>query len=634
MTFFLRSFFVYSSVFFLILQCFIRIGIGFFLQKDPMTLIEGVKIFCLGSIFDLSVLCFFLMIPVFYHHLTTAHFKTRKIHTILCNGTLFLFLCTILFTAFAEFIFWEEFSARFNFIAVDYLIYTTEVIRNIHESYNLPLLLGGIGALSLLSFWGIKRLTVPNDIPLQQSFLTRIMSIIGIVSIAASMYWATPSSSFLHQHLSIQTHRELAQNGIFSLFSAFFNNSLDYNQFYLTQKDLKDQGTDLVNDLEQSHVTPSQVAPSKDTLKKYNVILVLMESMSAEFMASFGNTENLTPCLDDLSKDSIFFTRMYATGTRTVRGVEAITLAIPPSPGQAIVKRPHNEDLTSLGTIMGDHDYYTAFIYGGNSYFDNMGHFFSHNGFDVIDRNNFTEDEIQLENAWGVCDEDLFQKVIKEADQALHQNKPFMFFALTTSNHRPYTYPVGKIDLAPKVTGRSGGVKYADFAVGELIRLAKKRPWFKNTVFIFVADHTHGTTGRLEITPEKHHIPCLFYAPFLLPAQKIDAMVSQIDVMPTLFGILGIPFKNGVAMNVLKESPNRAFISNFQKLGYLTYDKDMQKEALTVLKPVKDVSFYENGIVLKNNDVLKTPFWKNHLTTSVQGFSMASQWKEVLRKKT
>lgn len=625
---FSRSFMFCAGIFFLFLQAITRAGLAFFLQNDPLTFVDSLKVFSLGWVFDLSVLTFFLLIPIFYHQLTTARFKKRKVHKFICNGGLFSFLFIILFTAFAECIFWEEFSARFNFIAVDYLIYTTEVVRNINESYNMPLLLGVIGALSGVSFFCIKRLACLKQDAETQPFLTRVMRMMCMVGVAVAMYVVTPTSSFLHQQLSVQTHRELSQNGIFSLFSAFFNNSLNYDQFYLTHEDLKHKGIAPV----EKDTRKSQSLTSNEVLTNYNVILVLMESMSAEFMASFGNQENLTPCLDALSKDSVFFTRMYATGTRTVRGVEAITLAIPPSPGQAIVKRPNNENLTSLGSIMKDHGYDTAFIYGGNSYFDNMGHFFGHNGFDVIDRSHFASDEIQLENAWGVCDEDLFQKVIKQADQAFDQKKPFMFFALTTSNHRPYTYPVGKIDLAPKVTGRSGGVKYADFAVGELIRLSKTRPWFKNTIFIFVADHTHGTTGRLEITPEKHHIPCLFYAPFLLQPQKKDVMVSQIDVMPTLFGILGIAFDNGVAVNALKYSPNRAFISNFQKLGYLTYDDTEKREALTVLKPVKDVSLYENGIALNSNEVLNKTFWTNHLATAVDGFSMASHWREILQK--
>jgi phosphoglycerol transferase MdoB-like AlkP superfamily enzyme len=158
-------------------------------------------------------------------------------------------------------------------------------------------------------------------------------------------------------------------------------------------------------------------------------------------------------------------------------------LSIPPTPGQSIVRRPGGTGVFNLGTIFRSRHYTTSFIYGGYSVFDNMGAFFSGNGFETIDQANFPKKEIHFSNAWGVSDEDLFRQAIKKADLDHGQGKKFFQYILTTSNHRPFTYPEGKIDI-PSHTNREGAVKYSDYAIGEFIREAQKKAWFKDTIFV------------------------------------------------------------------------------------------------------------------------------------------------------
>ena len=146
--------------------------------------------------------------------------------------------------------------------------------------------------------------------------------------------------------------------------------------------------------------------------------------------------------------------------------MEALTLALPPTPGRSLIKRPRNENLFTLGSVFRSRGYDTAFIYGGFGYFDNMNYFFGNNGYRVIDRTSPGAD-ITFANVWGACDEDLFRWTMREADASFAANKPFHFFVMTTSNHRPFTYPEGKIDLPSKESGRSGAVKYSDFAIGD-----------------------------------------------------------------------------------------------------------------------------------------------------------------------
>ncbi len=153
--------------------------------------------------------------------------------------------------------------------------------------------------------------------------------------------------------------------------------------------------------------------------------MITVESLSANFMAHFGNRETLTPNLDALADKSVFFTQMLATGTRTVRGLEAVTLSVPPTPGQSILRRPGNEKLFSIGSVLRDHGYSSTFLYGGDGFFDNMNGFFGANGYRVIDRKAFAPSEVTFSNAWGVCDEDLFARAMKEATARSRPVRPF-----------------------------------------------------------------------------------------------------------------------------------------------------------------------------------------------------------------
>jgi len=198
--------------------------------------------------------------------------------------------------------------------------------------------------------------------------------------------------------------------------------------------------------------------------KRLNVVLISVEALSADFMAAFGNREGLTPRLDALAREGLLFTRLYATGTRTARGLEALTLSYPPTPGYSIVKRPDNGGLFSLGEVFREKGYEPLYLYGGYAYFDNMGAFFSGNGYTVVDRTAIRSEDISYENIWGVADEDLFKMATAELDKRWTANRPFFAHIMTVSNHRPFAYPAGRIDIP--IGTREGAVKYTDFAIG------------------------------------------------------------------------------------------------------------------------------------------------------------------------
>jgi phosphoglycerol transferase MdoB-like AlkP superfamily enzyme len=225
------------------------------------------------------------------------------------------------------------------------------------------------------------------------------------------------------------------------------------------------------------------------------------------------------------------------------------------------------------------------FIYGGYGSFDNMNQFFGSNGFDIIDRSNI--DKINFSNIWGVSDEDLFDQTIKEADISAKNNEKFFSFVLTGSNHRPFTYPDGKIDIASG-EGRRGGVKYTDYALGEFIKKAKSKTWFDNTIIVITADHCASSAGKTDIPVEKYHIPLLIYGPKIIKPAVVNKIASQIDIAPTILALLNISYKSRFfGDNILTSSKNRAFMGTYQQLAYLEDDK------LAILAPKKPASFFK-----------------------------------------
>jgi phosphoglycerol transferase MdoB-like AlkP superfamily enzyme len=393
-------------------------------------------------------------------------------------------------------------------------------------------------------------------------------------------------------------NRELAKDGLWSLFAAFRGNQLDYDEFYPTMS------VDAAFERMHGLLAPDRDTPladdPRDLLRmvrhpgpeqRLNVIQITVESLSAEFLGRYGNKDGLTPNLDALAAHSLVFDRFYATGTRTDRGMEALTLSVPPTPGRSLVKRPNNENLFTLGSVFRSRGYETAFVYGGYGYFDNMNHFFGGNGYRVVDRNLVVKGDITFANAWGACDGDLFRWALREADRDYAAGKPFFHFVMTTSNHRPFTYPEGQIDLPSRTSGRSGGVKYTDYTIGELLRAAADRPWFKNTIFVIVADHCASSAGRTELPVDRYHIPLLIYAPGgQVKPGVVGTLTSQIDYAPTLLGLLGWSYPSRFfgrdVLGPAAAAHGRALIGNYQKLGLYRGDE------VAVLKPVRSATTF------------------------------------------
>lgn len=537
---------------------------------------DVLSLYVVGGVYDLSFLVFALLPLTTFLVLGPSVLWTSRhggvAMSLLFGASVFI----MLFVAVAEWLFWDEFGVRFNFIAVDYLVYSREVVDNILESYPIYPLLAGLVLMAIAA--GVAMRGVLKKVRMAPVLPRRH----AVVVLACVLVLATGNAALIGQGFPRGEDgntflRELASNGPFQFFAAFRNNELDYPQFYATLPDrevariLRERVYEPgVRFLGNDPVDIRRHVENPGNPRQLNVVLVTIESLSAKYLGSFGDARGLTPTLDALRSESLFFRNAYATGTRTDRGLEAITLSVPPTPGRSIVKRIGRESgYASLGQQFLAKGYDSVFLYGGRGYFDNMNAFFGGNGYRIVDQGSVPAQDIRFSNAWGMSDEDLYGQVLSVADEDHAAGKPFFLQVMTTSNHRPYTYPSGRIDI-PSGEGREGAVKYTDYAIGKFLADARKKPWFDRTIFVFVADHNAGSAGKEDLPVEKYHIPLFVYAPGQVAPGDVDTLVSQIDLAPTLLALLNMDYTSTFfGRNVLRKdvADTAVLIGNYQHLG-------------------------------------------------------------------
>ena len=546
-----------------------------------------------NGIIWLIVLRFLIYLFLF----TKARDFRQRWRIVIISIYLFVGVFIIFFNAVSEWFFWNEFASRYNFIAVDYLIYTNEVIGNIQESYPITAILITTAIISALILYILLKL-VNRGVYEKLNPIPRL-SFFGLL-VFVSLFLALKIPSRWQDFSKNNYANQLAGNGPYDFVQAFRSNDLDFYKYYQTIPD-----SNAFKIVREELTTPNSYFTSSDIYnmerqisypvpeRRMNVVLISVESLSASFMNAFGNTQHLTPNLDSLARIGMLFTKLYASGTRTVRGLEALTLSIPPLPGQSLVKRPGNENMFNLGGVFRSKGYATQFIYGGYGYFDNMNYFFSHNGYQTIDRSRLDKRDIHMENSWGVADEDLFTMALDVMDENYQANKPFFSHIMTVSNHRPYTYPDNRIDISPATHSREGAVKYTDYAIGKFIREAAMKPWFKNTLFVIVADHCASSAGKTALPANGYHIPMIIYSPGVVTPGIVNSLTAQIDIAPTILGLLHFNYRTMFFGKDVLNTPStreQAFISTYQGLGFISHD------TMIVQMPVRKLNSYKDEL--------------------------------------
>jgi phosphoglycerol transferase MdoB-like AlkP superfamily enzyme len=548
--------------------------------------LSGLHRDCLvGLLLILPMLIWMLIMP--------ERWLVTRWHRILFFGAAFIFWFVEFFLLFVEYFFFDEFRSRFNTVAVDYLLYPQEVFINIWESYHVGLFLLFCLILSLAWLFAARRLFSRMwERPYRGTAKLAVL-----VTAAAAAGLLAGSIDLKGAHISNdRTLNEVANNGGISFVAAFVTRNLDYSTFYKTlpldeayqraRRRLAEPQSTFVEDGHsiRRHISGSTNAP------RLNVVVFLEESLGSEFWGCLGRTNTLTPEMDKLAtEEGLLFTNLFACGNRTVRGMEGVLSSFPPLPGDSIVKRDHSDNVETIARVLKRDGYSTVFLYGGRGLFDGMHSFTVRNGYDrFVEQKHF--EHPTFTTIWGVCDEDIFNRAIEECRALAQSGNPFCATILSVSNHKPFTYPKGRIPENPDDQRRENAVKYSDYALGQFFRAAKKESFWTNTIFAVVADHGARVYGSQSIPIHSYEIPLVILGPAAVKAPaRLGQLGNSLDIAPTILGILGRPYESMFfGRDILKDPPEtgRALLNHNRDIGLLFGDR------LVVLGLRQTVEFY------------------------------------------
>ncbi len=486
------------------------------------------------------------------------------------------------FDAAAQWFFFEEFNARYNHIALDYLIYPREVFVNIWDSYNVPLILCLAAVGGALVAWPIARITRGMQFGrLPWAMRMRAFLLVTVLGGACATVVAIVPASISGDRIV----SEIAQNGIAQLARAWWSAHLDFGLYYRTLPTAEARAraakvlgyeepaaADLAAPLGQFQLLRHFVPALED--KGYDVVVILEESFGSEFIGVLGHPERKTsPGFDRWSKEGILLANLTATGNRTVRGMEGTLCSFPPLPGDSVVKREHSDNVASVARVMKSKGAKTTFFYGGFGIFDSMKPFILANGYDeFVEQPDYPKDAFRT--IWGVADEWVLGAMLEAQKRARAKGERYCFTALTVSNHKPYYIPRGRITELTEKPGRTNAVAYADWALADYLDKAKAAGLLEHTVVLACGDHGARVYGSEAIPVPSYRIPALFLHPD--PRWKnveIQRLCSQVDLLPTLLSLTGIGFEApffGRDLLGLPTEGGRAFVQHNRDVGLLT----------------------------------------------------------------
>jgi len=505
------------------------------------------------------------------------------------------------FLFISEGYFFDEFLSRFNTVAIDYLIYPTEVVTNLWESYPLVKIVLACIGLSALMTWASLRWAGP----VAASGKGRWWRVPGWPAVALAM--VVPVFLLDVKFSKERIVNELGSNGAVSGLSAALTRNLPYEVFYATlprneayalaREVLGKNGGEFTGPpappvpaagpdaawFDAARASLQRRIPGDLAKPRWNVCVLLEEALGSEFFGSLGRVkkngkpETLTPRLDKLIKeDGLVFDRLYADGNRTIRGFEGVFSSFPPLPGDSILARDRTENVETLARVLKRDDYQTLFLYGGRGTFDFIKSYTVPNGWDRLVEQKDFENPV-FTTAWGVCNEDLYARGIQEM-RALHATgKPFLVSFMSVSNHLPFTYPKGRIAEDPEAHSRKHAVKYTDWALGDFFEKVKQEPFWKDTIFVVVADHGARVYGSQTIPLKSYEIPLLVLGPAVVPQpRRVSELGCQLDVSPTILGLLGRPYDSMFfGRDLLKEAtgPGRVLMHHNRSIGVFEPDR-------------------------------------------------------------
>ena len=537
-----------------------------------------VEILVQGLRVDIIQLCLIVLIPL----LLAPILATKRLFKIWQKFTyvwVFIALVLLVFLEAATPGFIGEYDVRPNRIFVEYLKYPNEVFSMLWRGFKVEIFsaLTAVGLagwlvhkfmqpwLNIQANWSNKKLWLIWP-------LIFVLTAFGIRSTLGHR----PANPALFAITADSMVNSLVLNSGYSVVYATYNLIKETKSSEIYGKMPREEIFKITGAKEANLPTLTTLNPSNQREKPLNLVIILQESLGATFVESLGGVP-VTPNLEKLKEQGIWFEQLYATGTRSVRGIEAVVTGFQPTPADSTVKLSKSQkNFFSIAALLEKQGYHTEFIYGGESHFDNMRSFFMGNGF------NFIVDQKDYKNpafisSWGVSDEDLLNKTHEQLLAHHQAGKPFFTLAFSSSNHAPFEFPDGRIELyeQPKNTDNNA-VKYADYAIGEFFKKAQNSPYWQDTVFLIVADHDIRVRGADLVPVERFHIPALILGAGIKP-QRFTGLASQLDLPVTMLSLMGIrgqhPMTGRDLSSIAPDSPGRAMMQYNENYGWMEESK-------------------------------------------------------------
>lgn len=582
----------------------------YFERFNDISFFESLLTFIYGLRMDTIVICIILVIPTIFLAITPKIFS-NFISKFLSIYILF-FLLIALFIECASFPFFAQYDLRPNYLFIEYLEYPQEVTSLLFKDYKFQFI-----AVFILIIATIKIYSKSKFINFEQVFKQNYISRVLILAPILLVLFLGIRSSLGHRPVNISdalysTNRvinEITKNSLHSLGYAYYSNKKAENNISKYGKiDIKEAykvaslaiGIDYKDEKKPFYREVKSKLTSK---KQKNLVIFIQESMGAQFTGFIGK-QNFTPNLDNLAQDYLSFTNLYSNGTRSVRGLAALTSGTLPINGVEVIKRNKSqEDYFTVASLLKPYGYKSSFIYGGEARFDNMKGWYLGNGFDeVIEQKDFTNPIFT--STWGVSDEDLVIKANEKFKSYYENKEKFVSVMFSSSNHMPFELPDGKIEFEKNIpkTSVENAIKYADFAIGKFFELAKKEDYFKDTVFVVIADHNVRVYGDQIVPIDMFQIPAIIVSSDI-PHQIFTNLTSQSDVLATALDLIGIDLSYPILGNsIFKDNKKNINLMIFDEI--YAYRKEDKVAILVPNMPIKTYLYKDKKLIEIENDLV------------------------------
>ncbi len=593
--------------------------------------------YLMGLHFDTVIICYILILPFLL--ISVSSFLNRRFRLLYRISGLFVTVLFVLsFLIFAIDIPWFNYNfsrlnvAVFNWISTPGQMLSLAFSETIYIIYFICFLIIALLFSFAARFIRKRTLSLKSKEEINKPLLKFLLNLFYFLVLSYFFFWGLRGNTrapLKQVDACISNNaiiNQVALNPVFTFIKSFSNKIYVLDEDIAVNNARKYLGVP-VNTGFDSPV--ARVVKCDSGEKRLNIVLILMESMTANNLGRFGNTEKITPNIDSLAKLGLSFDNIWSAGKHTSNGIYSSLYSFPGIWSQPPTSNIERAVFSGFPGVLKQYNYSTWYFTTHDLSYDNLREFLFPNGFDTaIEANTYPKEKIV--GMYGVADHTMFERGVREFSSRSDKNKPFFAAIMTTSNHGPYVIPQGIPFKAKPNPVEKQAVEYSDWAIGYFMKMASEQPWFDSTIFIFTADHGANVGGnKFEIPLSFHHIPLIIYCPFLIKSHESNNKLGgQIDIFPTVMDMLNFSYVNNTfGMDLLKEDRPYIYFTEDNKMVCLNdtfmyvYSKDKSEQLFLLKNP-------ETGDISEKNST-KVKEMKTYMFSMLQ----TSQWM-IEHKKT